>query len=505
MVIQIDNIANKYTTKLKKNYLNFVRYSDAVTNIQSAVEETANFANKELNSALDRAKEDIKQAIEPLKTKIAQKDEFISFQKQENEMLKNDINKKDEFILVQKQENNSLKTENQGLSTELEAAKKENSVLEDLIDVKDEFISSQKYAIDKINKENSSLKDEIFSLKTKENINKPIIKEAYKQNLTQDIREKKSILSLILSGLIRKKEEQNIPNVIEDNAKFPSEVTEQSVKLQNKTAVALQVEQPQKPLISKKIIRKIETQRVNQKIEKERIDKASRIIEFILKKAPVSGHNEMQEYFNKIKKSYLSQTDGMVARSEFVKKDFSDYKIDYGRYGNVIRETRGSLYKGNDFHPYEYKVFNNDNSSINIYGGASAPYIKWTDANNKDFLEIKFNLGKGYTVFFSDEKGRLVVTKSIENGVTKYLSVRFPDVQRIPEIVNDAPMNRYAESVINSSKENCIKQTSDYRDTTDIYYKDINGKTVVQEYKVRKHPVFFFFFNTKIPRFYFVF
>ena len=130
MAIQINEISEKYINKLGKNYFNTVKYSDAASLIKNAVEEAA-----------QAAKEEINQAIEPLKSKIAQKDEFIS----------------------------SLKELNEGLETE--------------------------------NKE----------LQTKVENYKPIIKEAYKQGITKDIREKKNTLASILLGLINHKKELNKP------------------------------------------------------------------------------------------------------------------------------------------------------------------------------------------------------------------------------------------------------------------------------------------------------
>ena len=83
MVLEVNQIAGKYISKLEqKKFLKVVKLNDATSAIKQAVDDAASIAKK-----------DIIEAVEPLKNKIAQKDEFISNQKITNQVLQNQYDK----------------------------------------------------------------------------------------------------------------------------------------------------------------------------------------------------------------------------------------------------------------------------------------------------------------------------------------------------------------------------------------------------------------------------
>ena len=420
MAIQINEISEKYINKLEKSYFNTVKLPEAVLSIKMAVEETA-----------EAAKEEIKGAIQPLKDKIAQKDEFISSQI-------------------------------------------------------------------KINK----------TLQKKLDSYKPIIKEAYKQNITQEIRDKKNGLASILSGLIRRHEELSKPKIEEKPViAEPSKAEEKSAVLKTentkkpeKIAQTKKPRQVKRPEVASTILKEIEAQRKNQKLDKERIEEAQRLIKYFLEDAPQKdSYSSVQEHFKKTMDKYVRTVNSIVnGQYKFEEDKFGKIRVGKDKNGQTIVKQSGIDYN-NNFHPYKYEIFNQDGSSMEIYDGRSDSYIAFRDAKGKEFIKIRYS--DHYSIFISDKNGRLMVSAGIKDGVVEYMSVNFNDVKPIAEIESDEAMNVYAQNLISTARNCCKSQTKNYRDTTDIDYINPEGKITVHEYYVNRKsnpdPIFTYLYDTK--------
>ena len=362
---------------------------------------------------------------------------------------------------------------------------------------KDEFISSQI-------KTNKGLEQENKKLQTRLEEYKPIIKEAYKQGITQEIQEKKNVLASILSGLIHHKEELVKPKAQPVKAAVKSieepVIKQQEIPQKTKKKKICSEASVKKTVISQTIIQKIEAQRKNQKLDKERIERASALIKILLEDAPNDSfeYKGVQEQFQKTMDKYVKAVNSFV-KTHVMEKDGSfDIKTGLDENGKIILKQNGIMHNDN-FHPYKYNIFHNDGSSMEIYDGYSDSYIEFRDKNGKEYLKICY--GDHYSIFISDKNGRLMVSQSVRGGAVEYLSVDFSDVKPIAEIENDAPMNDYANRLIKKAKKDCISQEKEYRDTTDIDYLNSEGKITVHEYFVNKKknslPVFTYLFNPK--------
>ena len=154
MVLEISQITGKYISKLEqKKFLKVVKLEEAKLSVKQAVEETVNIAKK-----------DIIDAVEPLKRKIAQKDEFIAGQKSTNKILQN--------------QNNELQQTNSFLQTELETQKSASQELHATNEKLQSKINNQK-ATNRISQEqNQKLNDKNSALQKMLEKYKTIVKEA---------------------------------------------------------------------------------------------------------------------------------------------------------------------------------------------------------------------------------------------------------------------------------------------------------------------------------------
>ena len=282
MAIQINEISEKYINKLGKSYFNTVKLSEAASYIKMAVKETA-----------EAAKREIENAIEPLKAKIAEKDEFISSQTKINE---------------------GLKDENEELKQSAEKTK--------------EYVNSIAQAF-------KSSNQTIKSLQTKIDEYKPIIKEAYKHDLTQDIRDKKNAISSLLSTLLHHKEEQIKPkSTVQQVAKAIEKVVEKPIEKsviepQKTIQKSNKIVKAQKPMISPTVEKEIEAQRKNQKLDSVRVNKAQKLIKEFLEDAPQKdSYSSVQEHFKKTMNRYLDFVRSIISgRYRFEKDSFSKIRI----------------------------------------------------------------------------------------------------------------------------------------------------------------------------------
>lgn len=209
MVLEVNQIAGKYISKLEqKKFLKVVKLNDATSAIKQAVDDAASIAKK-----------DIIEAVEPLKTRIAQKDEFIKNQKNANQILQNKNDKLQQTnsnlqveLEKEKHGKQTLYTQNENLQTELKKYKHSDNI-------------TQK-TVQELYDKNSALKE-----KLKEHADiiykyTDIVKEAYKQGITPEIREQKSGIANILTGLI-----QNLKAISKPKASLPT--VEEKINIAN--------------------------------------------------------------------------------------------------------------------------------------------------------------------------------------------------------------------------------------------------------------------------------
>ena len=209
MVLEVNQIAGKYISKLEqKKFLKVVKLNDATSAIKQAVDDAASIAKK-----------DIIEAVEPLKNKIAQKDEFIKNQKNANQILQNKNDKLQQTnsnlqveLEKEKHGKQTLYTQNENLQTELKKYKHSDNI-------------TQK-TVQELYDKNSALKE-----KLKEHADiiykyTDIVKEAYKQGITPEIREQKSGIANILTGLI-----QNLKAISKPKASLPT--VEEKINIAN--------------------------------------------------------------------------------------------------------------------------------------------------------------------------------------------------------------------------------------------------------------------------------
>lgn len=201
MVLEVNQIAGKYISKLEqKKFLKVVKLNDATSAIKQAVDDAASIAKK-----------DIIEAVEPLKNKIAQKDEFISNQKITNQVLQNQYDKLQQTnsslqaeLAKEKYGTQTLSAQNEKLQLDLKKQKNENKSLQTELDEQNMSNQSLQNKNTKLNAKNSSLQTMLEKYTN-------IVKEAYKQGITPEIREQKSGIANILTGLIKHKSEATKP------------------------------------------------------------------------------------------------------------------------------------------------------------------------------------------------------------------------------------------------------------------------------------------------------
>ncbi len=518
MPVQINKITDKYITELgKKKVFKTVSFNSAVSSIRQAVEETSSLAKKE-----------IKEAIEPFKNKIAQKDEFISQQgvnikaleeknndlEKTNQKLHSEIKEKTDFLKQQSENNQELEKRNEELKSELELkelylSKKEseNTDLQSKLEIKDAFLAKKE-------QENQDLRKKSEAMSETVNRYKQVYKEAYRQGITPEIREQKSGLASIISGLVEHKTKPVKKPQLKQNPepiiKTETQPLIEETKIPPKTDKVQEIKTKVKPLkaepvitttptkaerknstvsIDKKVITFIENERKHQVLDKERIDKARIIIKALLEDAPTDSFRGIPAQFEKTKDKFIRPINNIIDRSkrEFKKENYGLVRYDYDKDNNLVMKSRGLFDINKDAEPYKYELFNKDNSSIEIYDGNADSYIKFKDTEGKELLHIGYNsMESYYLVDISDKNGKSMITTSIKNGVVKYMRVDFNEVKSTSEIENDAPMNTYAQNIIRKAKENTISKTSIYRDTADMDYFNSDGHQTVKEYYVNK-------------------
>ena len=505
MAIQIDKITDKYVSVLgKKKVFNMVKVGDAISSVKQAVEETATEARKE-----------IEEAITPFKEKIAQKDEFISQQgvnnkklqdkiselERVNENLKSEVKTKTDFIAEQGVNNKELKEENKILENE-------NNDLKSKLEIKDKFIAKTEEENKSLHKQTDGLLVSAGEMFDTIDRYKAVYKEAYKQGITPELREQKSGIASILSGLIQHKSQQLKPkkteqiiekkvdavqkNEVSSIPKEPPATTQPTITPDSKNTEQVRTKSVKKekpPVVDKKVLQFINNERKHQVLDKDRMERATYIIKALLENAPTDSFIGIQEQFNKTKDKFIKLANNNVDKSkrQFVKENYGLIRCDYDKDDNIVMEARGLFESNKNAEPYKYKLFNKDKSFVEIYDGSSDSYIKFSDTEGKELLHIGYNpFDKNYMIFVSDKNGHSMVTTSVVNGVVKYMRVNFNDVKSTSDIVSDAPMNYYANNLIENAKNNTVSKTHIFRDTADINYFNSEGQQTVKEYYVNK-------------------
>ena len=489
MGIEINKISQKYINQLEsKKVLNTVGIKKAVSAVVQAVDETAKAAKKEIESS-----------IQPLKARIATQDEFILNQTKEKQSIQ--------------EKNNSLEQKAVSLKNQLAdneiALTKQTAENKKLQEDKKELEAKNK-SLDEVN---NVLRKSVTELKDKINKYKDIVKEAYRQGITSEIREQKNGIASILSGLIRHKEEikkpieiksiveaQNVDKIEKSPDIRPQQTIE--IKQTKKTGAKISASVPKqktketaRTTISSEVANQIKQGRLNQILDKSRMEEASGLIKLLLTDAPQkTTYSSIQEHFKKTMDKYVRTVNNLVnGRYRFENDNYGKIRVGSDELGNIILKERIGISQ-----PYKYEIFNHDGSSIEIYDGHSDSYIEFRDKNEKKLLKICYS-DDHYGVFISDKNGKLMVAESIKDGVVKYLRVDFNDIKPISAIETDELINTYAQNLIKKAKAGSKSEQKDFRDTTDIDYYNSEGKRTVSEYYVNKKknptPIFTYLFN----------
>lgn len=457
MVLEISQITGKYISKLEqKKFLKVVKLEEAKLSVKQAVEETVNIAKK-----------DIIDAVEPLKRKIAQKDEFIAGQKSTNKILQN--------------QNNELQQTNSFLQTELETQKSASQELHATNEKLQSKINNQK-ATNRISQEqNQKLNDKNSALQKMLEKYKTIVKEAYKQGITPEIRKQKSGIADILTGLIQHK------SMIATQKEEVKLISKKSINIKTEPAISKSKE-TLKPVIPKTTLEKAVIKPKTSIVNAKNIQTQKSIIT----PSPV------------VKKDILTTNSTTEVSSKVLSKIINERKnqvLDKKRMNistELIKDILGDMqtydWKGIS---EQYKKLNNNkkfneiakNNSLKIsrhmggfgYMGEGAS-IRFIDPNNKDLLSIKFDaMDKTIKIWIYDENGLPMVTSKTKNGVVEELRVRFNKVKHIaePEVLYDQAFNNYAKNVINQTKKRTTSKT--YAEKA-YHYKEINYKTRTVNY-----------------------
>ena len=451
MVLEVNQIAGKYISKLEqKKFLKVVKLNDATSAIKQAVDDAASIAKK-----------DIIEAVEPLKNKIAQKDEFISNQKTTNQVLQNQYDKLRQTnsslqteLAKEKYGTQTLSAQNEKLQLDLKKQKNENKSLQTELDEQNMANQSLQNKNTKLNAKNSSLQTMLEKYTS-------IVKEAYKQGITPEIREQKSGIANILTGLIQHKSviatpKEEVKTIMPKATNIQAEPViakpKENIELvmpkttNKKPKSVITKPEPdtiisaKAPLTKEEVISKIREERKNQVLDKKRMNIATELIKDIL--------GDLQTY---------------------------DWK--------GISEQYKKLNNNKKFN----EIAQNNSLKISRHMGgfgyiAEGSFIRFIDPNNKDLLSIKFDaMDKTIKIWIYDENGLPMVTSKTKNGVVEELRVRFNKVKHIaePEVLYDQAFNNYAKNVINQTKKRTTSKT--YAEKA-YHYKKINYKTRTVNY-----------------------
>lgn len=450
MVLEVNQIAGKYISKLEqKKFLKVVKLNDATSAIKQAVDDAASIAKK-----------DITDAIEPFKTRIAQKDEFITNQKNTNQILQNENEKLKQTnstlqaeLAKEKNGKQSLSTQNEQLQSDLKKTKDENFNL----DIKNQNLQT---ALDEQNMANQSLQNKNTKLNAKNSSLQTmlekytnIVKEAYKQGITSEIREQKSGIANILTGLIKHKLEATKPK---ENTKL---VMPKTTNIKPKTVITKPepdtIISAKAPLTKEEVISKIREERKNQVLDKKRINIATELIKDILGDLQTYDWKGISEQYKKLNNNKKF--------NEIAKNNSLKISRHMGGFGYI----------------------------------AEGSFIRFIDPNNKDLLSINFDaMDKSIKIWIYDEKGLPMVTSKTKNGVVEELRVRFNNVKHIaePEVLYDEAFNKYAQNIIKQAKESTTSKTytenkydSSYKTRTVNYYTPNNINLVSEYFVNNKH------------------
>ena len=443
MVLQVNQIAGKYISKLEqKKFLKVVKLNDATSAIKQAVDDAASIAKK-----------DIIEAVEPLKNKIAQKDEFISNQKITNQVLQNQYDKLQQTnsslqteLAKEKYGNQTLSAQNEKLQLDLKKQKNENKSLQTELDEQNMANQSLQNKNIKLNAKNSSLQTMLEKYTN-------IVKEAYKQGITPEIREQKSGIANILTGLIKHKSEAT---KLKENTKL---VMPKTTNIKPKTVITKPepdtIISAKAPLTKEEVISKIREERKNQVLDKSRMDVATQLIKDILGDLQTYDWKGISEQYKKLNNNKKFNE---IAKNNSLK---------------ISRHMGGFGYIG------------------------EGSFIRFIDPNNKDLLSINFDaMDKSIKIWIYDKKGLPMVTSKTKNGVVEELRVRFNNVKHIaePEVLYDEAFNKYAQNIIKQAKESTTSKTytekayqSNYKTRTVNYYTPNNINLVSEYFVNNKH------------------
>lgn len=466
MVLEVNQIVGKYISKLEqKKFLKVVKLNDATSAIKQAVDDAASIAKK-----------DIIEAVEPLKNKIAQKDEFISNQKITNQVLQNQYDKLQQTnstlqaeLAKEKYGKQTLSAQNEKLQLDLKKQKNENKNLQTELDEQNMANQSLQNKNTKLNAKNSSLQTMLEKYTS-------IVKEAYKQGITPEIREQKSGIANILTGLIKhksmiatpKEEVKTImPKVTNIQAEpviaKPKENTKlvmpKTTNIKPKTVITKPepdtIISAKAPLTKEEVISKIREERKNQVLDKKRMNIATELIKDILGDLQTYDWKGISEQYKKLNNNKKF--------NEIAKNNSLKISRHMGGFGYI----------------------------------AEGSFIRFIDPNNKDLLSINFDaMDKSIKIWIYDEKGLPMVTSKTKNGVVEELRVRFNNVKHItePEVLYDEAFNKYAQNIIKQAKESTTSKTytenkydSSYKTRTVNYYTPNNINLVSEYFVNNKH------------------
>lgn len=432
MVLEVNQIAGKYISKLEqKKFLKVVKLNDATSAIKQAVDDAASIAKK-----------DIIEAVEPLKNKIAQKDEFISNQKITNQVLQNQYDKLQQTnsslqteLAKEKYGTQTLSAQNEKLQLDLKKQKNENKSLQTELDEQNMANQSLQNKNTKLNAKNSSLQTMLEKYTS-------IVKEAYKQGITPEIREQKSGIANILTGLIKHKSEATKPK---ENTKL---VMPKTTNINPKTVITKPepdtIISAKAPLTKEEVISKIREERKNQVLDKKRINIASSIIKNLFGDVSPANFEDLWARYKNLKST-----------------DFS----------NILNK-----------HP---------DLSFDVIKSSS--YITFYFNNKKDgmpYLEAGIDAYyKQHTFTIYDKNYKRMITTVVRNGVTNYLDVKFNNVKIIPEV------QKNNNEIIDFTKNVTSKHAN-----KNVAKLDFNENKAYNTFKIKKEYQNKTYFELTFPR-----
>lgn len=471
MVLEVNQIAGKYISKLEQQkFFKVVKLNDAASAIKQAVDDAASIAKK-----------DIIEAVEPLKNKIAQKDEFIANQKTTNQVLQNQYDRLQQTnsslqaeLAKEKYGKQTLSTQNEKLQFDLKKQKNENKSLQTKLDEQNMANQSLQNKNTKLNTKNSSLQAMLEKYTN-------IVKVAYKQGITPEIREQKKGIANILTGLIQHK------SMIATQKEEVKLISKKSTNIKTEPAISKSKE-TLKPVIPKTTLEKAVIKTKTSIVNTKNIQTQKSIITPLpVVKKDIITTNSTTEVSSKVLSKIINERKNQVL-------DKKRMNIATELIKDILGDMQTYDWKGIS---EQYKKLNNNkkfneiakNNSLKIsrhmggfgYMGEGAS-IRFIDSNNKDLLSIKFDaMDKTIKIWIYDENGLPMVTSKTKNGVVEELRVRFNNVKHIaePEVLYDQAFNNYAKNVINQTKKRTTSKT--YAEKA-YHYKKFNYKTRTVNY-----------------------